>query len=407
MRTRAIGVAVTNSPSIAEHIEPRESMRVLPGWLQPFLTWLTGKPLAGQRPWRLKPGHHLAASILPLLTGIGASIAVIEAGGPYLVALLVCWLLTTHGVRKLRTMILHQCSHGNYLGRKRIDTLLGEAIAILVVSQDYEDYKREHVGDHHSSSHMTMKDPTAQFVINTMMCCTDMTRAELWRRLLLTAISPGYHARALSGRFLSHWHRSSPGHVVAFVAALMIQGGLVYVTGSWMTYLLAWVVPLSILFNVSALLRLACRHVFPPMGQVRKGRAAVAGYTHGIFLGDPVPTAVQSRPRAVTSWSLWWFRLFFVHVPARLFVLVGDGPCHDYHHRYPRSKNWANYPFARADDLAAGHPGWPPYTEVWGLRAAIDAVFASLRRADPQIYGSRSTGRAAMSVKDLVAAIEE
>jgi len=78
--------------------------------------------------------------------------------------------------------------------------------------------------------------------------------------------------------------------------------------------------------------------------------------------------------------------MLFVHAPTRYLVLTGDTVVHDYHHRYPSSREWADYLFARKRDIEAGHKGWPEYHEVWGLVPAINYVFDSLAVADPAEY---------------------
>jgi fatty acid desaturase len=385
-------------------LDPRETMRVLPGFLQPALTWLTGKPLGDQRPWRLKPGHHVWASVLPILAGIALGTAVLGEGW-WMLLLPVSWLLTTHGIRKLRVMIVHQCSHGNFLRRKRVDTAVGAAIALLLVTQEYGEYKSEHVSDHHSRNHMTLKDPTVQFLMLVLGMRVGMTRRQLWRKMFAGIFSPRLQAKATYSRLTSHLRGTATWYRALFLALLGGQVVVVIALDVWVGYLVVWVFPLVFMFNAAATIRLSSRHIFPDRGPVLKGRATLAGYTHGVFFGEAVPGPELSGFRRILGWCRWWVRMLFVHLPARLFVFVGDGPCHDYHHRFPRSRDWANYIFARQRDIATGHPGWPPYTEVWGLVAAIDAVFASLSEADPQLYDvSRVTS---VSQQELLSAFEE
>lgn len=389
----------------SSELDPRESMRVLPSFLQPFLTWLTGKPLLGEVPWNLTPIHHLLASCIPLLLGVaGSSIAVLLLGW-WLLLLIPCWMLTVHGSRKLRTMILHQCSHTNFLAHKRVDTLLGETISIILMTQNYQEYKREHISDHHSSSHMTLADPTVQFILVSMGAEAGMTRAQLWGRLWKTIISPRFHLNSLYARLTSHFRGSSWTHRMMMIGYLLGQLGLAVTMQSWLIFLVAWFFPVGILFNVSACVRLSSRHIFPKPGVRQSGRAVMASFTHGIFIGEAVPPANLPLLHGLRAWIIWTLRMLFIHLPTRLFVLVGDGPCHDYHHRYPRSRNWSNYIFARNNDLIAGHPGWPPYTEVWGLFNAINEVFCSLSAADPHEY---SVARLkTVKAGELLAALEE
>ena len=71
-----------------------------------------------------------------------------------------------------------------------------------------------------------------------------------------------------------------------------------------------------------------------------------------------------------------------VHLFARVFVLVGDAPCHDFHHRRPASRRWTDYIHARQKDADNGCPTYPlGYIETWGLFEAIDENLASLSTA--------------------------
>jgi fatty acid desaturase len=364
---------------------PRASMRVLPRFLQPVLTWLTGQPLPEQRPWRLRPAHHLLASVAPLVVGVGLGGLLLQFGW-WALLMPVPWLLTTHGMRKLRAVILHQCSHGNFLRKRWPDKLLGYVIAVLFITQEYADYKREHVSDHHSVHHMTMRDPTVQFLIIGLKTRPGMTRRQLWYRLWITILSPRYHVTATYSRLASHFRNTPIRYRALMVVVLAAQALLVTLADAWLVFSIVWLVPLTILFNASAAIRVCTRHLFPEPGVVLIGKEAIASHTHGIFLGEEVPDMRTRQPQRFLSWMRWWTRMAFVHLPARLFVMVGDAPCHDYHHRFPRSPHWANYLFARQQDMEQGHADWPPYTEVWGMATSINAVFDTLRSADPKHY---------------------
>ena len=170
--------------------------------------------------------------------------------------------------------------------------------------------------------------------------------------------------------------------------------------------MLIWVLPATVFFQMSAAVRLSSRHFFPR--RAPRGGADQAGrrYTHGIFLGDPAPKGrCFWAPCGLMAWLRWGGRLLGVHLPARLLVLVGDGPCHDVHHDYPCHKDWPNYPFVRADAVAHPGKGRPPLTEVWGLSSAIQASFISFSEANPRDYDPRRGPR--LTVDQRYAAIED
>jgi hypothetical protein len=133
---------------------------------------------------------------------------------------------------------------------------------------------------------------------------------------------------------------------------------------------------------------------------VRKGKDYFASLTNAIFLGDRAPAA-----GGVVGWLRWGARMLFVHFPARYLVLTGDTVVHDFHHRHPSTRQWANYLFARQQDVDDGTPGWPPYHEAWGLVAAINLTFDSLSAADPAEFDV--TKIRSVSKRELFAAFDD
>lgn len=370
-------------------LDPRESMRSLPHVLQRPLTLITGKPLAGQRPWRLTPTHHLGAALVSLGVGLMGSWFVLGRGGAWLGLLIVTWMITLHAIRNLRMMIFHQCSHGNLYAEQRVDGLIGRAISVALLVENFRRYSREHAVDHHSARHMTLHDPTVRALLVTLGLRPGMSRRQLWRRLLTAIASPLFHLRFVLARIRSHFGPASWAERLVSTAFLAVIGALVTVTGSWTEFLVAWCIPVTVFYQVSSTFRLAVKHTFPSPAGPRRGREYFASLTYGVFLGEPAPRSCGSRFRAMAAWSRWLARMVFVHFPSRYMVLTGDTVCHDYHHRHPRSRDWPNYLFSRQRDIEAGHPGWPAYKEVWGLVPAVNTIFDSLTNCDPDEFDVR------------------
>lgn len=372
----------TPHPERAGVADPRESMRVLPAFLQPVLTAMTGKPLDGQRGWKWTPMHHLASSVLSLLAGIVGSSLALAHGGGAMVGLIPGWLTTLHGMRNLRIMIFHQSAHANLFGRRRADAAIGRAISALLVVEGFDRYRHEHVAEHHSVRHMTLRDPTVQALLVGVGLRPGLSRRECWRRLIAALISPLFHLRYAAARLRSHVDGASRAECLTSVCCLTALAAALTVSHTWVAFVVVWVVPLTVLFQVSATLRLSVKHVFPAPGGDRRGRPYFANLTYAVFMGEPAPQRYGSTLERASGWTRWAARMLLIHLPARLVVLTGDTVCHDFHHRYPRADNWANYMFARRDDASRGHPGWPPYREVWGLTNAINLMFDSLSACD-------------------------
>lgn len=387
------------------HADVRESMRVLPGFLQPFLTWLTCKPLPEEESWNLRAIHHLVSSVLPLVLGVGIGIVAVTLSGFWLLLLPVGWLLTVHAIRMLRSVVVHQCAHSNFLASQRVNDFIGEAVSVVTLTQNYLPYKREHITGHHSVKHMTVDDPTVAFLLRMVGVRAGMSRDDLWSLMLMKMFSPAFHLRFMGIRLLSNVKDASTGHIASVV---LFWGSLLAVTaatGTWMQFLLAWMLPLTILLHMAECLRLSGKHCFPEPVTVKRGQQQPGAFTHGIFVGERVPESTLPPLRKMSAWAVWWLRLFVIHLPSRMLVLVGDAPCHDYHHRRPKAKDWSNYIFARQKEVVSLPPGAPPFTEVWGVAAAIDATFHSLTVADPSQYTLQGTH--VVTEWELLAALEE
>lgn len=377
--------APSASPGRPDAPEPRESMLALPKAAQLPLTLLTGKPYEGQRPLHLTATAHLVGALVSITAGVVLGTVGWRLGGWALPLLPAGWAMTLHGMRNIRMMVYHQCAHRNMYRRAHVDTALGRLVAALLLVQNFRGYSREHVADHHALHHMTVRDPTVQAFLTGLRLRPGMSRRAMWRRLLGHLVSPRFHLMFAAARVRSFVSGSAP---VEKAAALLIYGtaaAVVTVLGAWPAFAVVWLIPLFPLFQVANTLRLCVKHTFPaPDVTERRGKAYFAGLTNAIFIGEAAPVGGGVRP-----WARWALRMAFVHAPARYLVLTGDTVCHDFHHRRPATRRWADYIFERQRDAADPGHGWPPYREVWGLVPAIDAVFDSLRVADPDEYDAR------------------
>ncbi|MFC6087731.1 fatty acid desaturase [Saccharothrix lopnurensis] len=386
-------------------VSVRDSMP-RPGVLALPLTLLTGKPTAGQRPFRFTPTAHLVNALLSVGCGLVAGWFALRWSGWALLLLVPCWSMVLHGIRNLRMMMFHQCAHRNMWNRRRADSALGRFIAALLVIQGFTAYSREHVVDHHAVNHMTLRDPTVQAFLLTLRLRPGMSRRDMWRRVLGLLVSPRFHTTFLIARVRSYAHGSSTRARIGAAALHGSVAATAVAADAAVFLLVCWLLPLTVFFQVSNTLRLCVKHTFPTAEQRdRRGRAYFASLTNAIFIGERAPDRALRGPRAAAAWTRWWARLLVVHFPARYLVLTGDTVCHDFHHRFPMSRQWADYIFAREADAAAGTPGWPPYRHVWGLVPAIDAVFDSLRVADPAEYDPDRL--ADVSSRELFAAFDD
>jgi len=387
--------------------DPRESMRRLPQWLQHPLTLFTGRALPEQRalPW-WSPTYHLATASLTLLAGLVVGATGAATGGWWLALLLPGWMITLHGMRNLRMLIFHQCAHRNMYRRPEPDTAIGETLSSLLLVQNFQRYRREHVSDHHAVHHMTLRDPTVQAFLLTLDLHPGMSYPQMRRRLLRRLFSPVFHTQFAVARVRSFAQDSSRREKIL---ATGIHGGALIVaasTGHLATLALCLYVPLFPLFQVSNTLRLCVKHTFPAPGTtIRRGREYFASLTSAVFIGEAVPPPGGPVLRRGWRWVRWTLRMAFVHAPVRYLLITADTPVHDWHHRFPAAPDWAHHLYARQADDDAGHPGWPPYTEFWGFPAAMQQVFGSLSRADPDEFDVRRIRD--VSKRELFAAFDD
>lgn len=352
----------------ASYCPTRESMRRLPQALQPFLTWLTGKPLSGAVWPRRTPLSYCLKAVGLLLCGIVLS----ACGGPW--GLLPGWILTISGARTLQLLILHQCAHDTFSTNSRHNERLGSVIAVALLIENFQQYRQAHLHHHHSNLHMSSEDPTIQFLFEKVGLQPGMPKRMIWRKVILTLLSPKFHLHTVCERLHSQLIAPHPYRLVAWIlwTTLIVNLIVMHQVGS---FLLVWAIPFGPLYNISSCLRLCSEHRWSPRSATP--REHITDHSTGIFLGSPAPAAGRWSAQHMWAWCAWLGLMFGYHFPARLLVLVGDTPCHDYHHRQPRSQHWTHYAYARQRDVEI-HRGWPHYTEIWGFFQAIDAAFATL-----------------------------
>lgn len=368
----------------AHLINPRETMRRLPQSLQPFLTWLTGKPFEGQRPlWRPSAAWVLSTGLIRLLGGAAASALIVSMPAFTWPLLIASWMVTVSGARQLLVHVNHNLVHGNFASSVRLSRTLADAISTLLLVQGFDAYREDHVSVHHSKRLATPEDIDMQFLL-ALGFGPGQTVGAYWARLRRTILSPRFHLMFLKARLAANFVTPArPRKALAYTFYAGALAALAF-TGAWIPILVAWVFPLTMLYQISALLQFACEHRWlriPDPGA--SARIILARLTVGRFMGEPLPDTNLPAYKRLLAWAQWWLKMLGVHLPARVFVMTGDLPAHDWHHRHPRSRDWAMPFYARQADVESSTPGWEPYAEVWGLKQALDAVFMGLSVVPP------------------------
>jgi hypothetical protein len=349
------------------NVDPRSLMeRDLPKWMQPFLTKLTAKPYTGEQSHGDRVITNLVATFTFLILGVSLSSIGSIAGSYYLELIPLGWIFTTHGTRNLRLTIIHACSHHSVFTVSKYNLWLGEFISILTLTPKFRDYQRGHTKIHHSRQLMNPGDETFNYLFNVVSFRPGMTVEAAWHHLWKTLFSPTFYIDRFAFRLVKTFISDSPFHnllAVGFWSMILILVGF---TNSWLTFILTWVIPISIFFESSSLLRQCVEHRFAP---------TTAQMTAAIFCGEATPQidANTTELERYLAWTNWWLRMLFYHLPSRFLVLTGDSPCHDWHHRNVGSRKWIASIFERQQEVEAG----VKYYHDWGLLDAIDAVFQS------------------------------
>lgn len=363
---------------------PRAAMDArLPSWLQPFLTWLTARPRAGAALVERSPMFFVITALAQVGAGVAASVVSLHLPLlPAACALFLGLLLASAGLGLFQVVVFHHCSHGTVFRSRERNILVGRAISALLLFKHFDVYKAEHMLHHNHKKLLTEEDEFADFVFGMCGLEAAAPKRELWRRVLVNLFAPEFHCRFLARRIRAAWASHDRVHNVVGIGAWSLLALCAAATGQFGALLLAWVLPVTVLLQIATVFRILCEHRFPePEMILARGKDFAQHATAGVFPGSAPPARSARTLAGAAAWAAWWADMLTVQLFVRLFVLVGDAPCHDFHHRRPASRKWTSYIEARQADLDAGAPGFRTlYQESWGLFRAIDENLASLAR---------------------------
>jgi fatty acid desaturase len=372
---------------------PREAMAErLPAFIQPFITWLTARPAPGEEAPQRSALGFVAGALAWMAIGVALTVL------PFLVAASVpaIWLLvpvgllfTCCGLGIFQVVIFHHCSHGTVFQTREANRRAGRLISALLLFKRFDDYQREHMLHHSAKKLLTEEDEFADFVLGLLGLEAGLSKRELWRRLLVATFSPVFHWKFMTARIRKSLFTGDAGH--DWPGRVFWGGALVatIATGTFWLFALAWILPVTVLLQIATVYRIIVEHAFPEAELIAaRDKEFVCHATLGVFPGREPPAERATTVAGLFAWGAWWAEMLTVQLFVRLFVLVGDAPCHDFHHRRPATRRWTSYIHARQNDLDAGSPGFPAgYFECWGLMSAVDRNLASLAATQPETLG--------------------
>jgi fatty acid desaturase len=375
--------------------DPREMMLRLPAILQPLLTALTGKaPRKGEAWRRWTPAERMWTTLVWFFAAVALGAWAAHTGGAALLLLPPAWLLVVSNTRIIQTGLVHEASHGMLLTNKIANEIAGEALSLLIWIQTLAQYRQDH-GPHHQETAQE-SDMDLSFLVQVGGLRPGLTMKEYWRHFWLTLFSPRFHGEFLLARLAANFVKAESVRKVASFGFAAVLFGLA-AAGFGRELVLAYLVPVTVLTQMSAWAGVLGLHQWVPVGGNKAAR--VASLTSGRFIGESVPASELKGADAVFAWAGWTARMLFIHLPLRLAIVPGDLPSHDWHHFHPVSREWANAAYARRDEVLSGSARARLYTEIWGAGAAIEATFARLAALEPDaVLGQPLTYRQRQSV---------
>ncbi len=185
-----------------------------------------------------------------------------------------------------------------------------------------------------------------------------------WRKLAKTIVSPQFHWFFLKARLKANFVDAPLYRRCMSIVSIAVILSIVTFTHTWMTFLVAWVFPLTFLYHISALCQICSEHLWG-------STESIEIKSHGRFCGEEPPLEGNAK-----AWLIWWCKMLFYHLPVRVAVLSDpEISPHDHHHSYPKDdKDWPNAIYNRQHQVDAG----AEYREFWGIHNAMDSVFYNL-----------------------------
>jgi len=361
-------------------VDPRQDMaRRLPGFLQGFLTWLTAVPSQAVA-YQWSAARYLFAAPAWIICGLALGGLGFAAPTSGVVLIPLALLFVCCGLGLFQVVIFHHCAHGTVFRTRDRNRRVGRAISAVLLFKHFDLYQHEHMLHHSVKRLLTPEDEFAQFIFDLCGLEPGLAKGELWRRVVINIVSPLFHGRFLMRRLKASLGSHDRAHNLLGIAIWLTLSLAAARAGVFGPFLVLWVLPVTVLLQIATIFRILCEHRFPDAALIdARDKLFVCMATTGVFPGSAPPAEDDPPELRLAGWVAWWAEMLTLQVFVRLFVLVGDAPCHDYHHRRPASKRWASYAHARQQDRLEGCRGFPVnYCDSWGLFRTIDANLATL-----------------------------
>lgn len=392
VRTPGSGLTVNSSEAgrgeaSRSQMDPRESFRRFPAFVQPAITFVSGKPLSGAAPLvTMTPLRTVAYDYAKYASGVAGAAWMLSLGGLWMALIPLFWILTVNASRSLASDA-HYGGHGALTCRDGLDRVLANLISLSIVSANMDDYAHRHNRDHHGRMGIsTPQDPDIA-MINTMGFELGRDVRYYRMRLLLTLVSPRYHLLSLYFRLRTTFVTGPAWRVALALVAAAAVAAATYATGGWQTLLVAWLIPILPGFALSSALQFPSEHNWlAPKRPGENHRQYVMRVSWGRFFLVRAPEPGRGVLGSAGAWCRWGVEMV-PHVLARAFVCVATLPAHDYHHTFAARARWPMALYSRQREQDEG----VPYQDYYGLGAPNDRVFETWASLPSDLLGRPRT----------------
>ena len=224
--------------------------------MQPFLTWLTACPIDGQVHRERKGSYCVWVAFSQAISGILTSLIGFYLDSSLGIAIYtIGTILTTSSLGFLQVGVFHYCSHGTVFSSRFINNILGHLVSGLCLLPDFKRYQSRHMRHHSYKVLLTDEDEFTELVVDKCGLKPGVSKRDLWLRVLLTIVSPRFHACFMLARLslTTSGLRTKRGCAVAAVWSCTLS--LAYLTGVFEWFAVCVLIPLSVPFQITIVLR--------------------------------------------------------------------------------------------------------------------------------------------------------
>jgi hypothetical protein len=251
-----------------------------------------------------------------------------------------------------------------------LNDILGELVSVLGWLAPLAQYAADHRLHHNRLA--TADDPDMRLIQKLLRIVAGLTQPKYWAHLWRLLVSPKLNLAMTMTRLRADLITATGWRRLASWAYGLGLLAFVAITGLWLEFAVAYILPVGIMFTMGAVLQTLSEHTWVHTGQGRDPKRRVwARLTRNRFFGEMPP----DDGAGWLAWTKWWVRMLFIHAPLRAWICPVDLTDHARHHAQPNDRNWPRSAFARRYDEAGAEAAGTPYQEVWGLANALNLTF--------------------------------